>query len=585
MPARFARLLLLLTAFFFIPNRPARAEKIVSFESNVRAEKDASLDVDETIVYDFEGAQRHGIFRDIPTVYRRNAGTYSLRYEVQSVGNKSGGARPYALERNGDDLRIRIGDANTLVSGVQVYRIKMKFWRAVNWFDGAPEVYWNATGNQWPVPIESATARFFPPPGTDVSALKLKSFRGALGSTQEATAEIEDGAAVFAAQNLAPREGLTLVVGLPANAIEKPPATQALWWFVRDWWGAFAIPLLAAGAMFYQWQTKGRDVDGGLPAGVEWSPPQDLTPAEVGTLINESCDMTDILSTLIDLAARGYLVIEELPAQGGVLGLGAKKDYVFTRTRQDIPLDAPLKPHERTFLQGLFGDLAPSGRRVTLSSLENHFYMFLPQIQTSIYSGLTRNRLFASNPETTRNDYTGIGAILAVAGFFALFLVPFLGSISWGIGLIIAGAIVFASARAMPARTALGSRKLRECLGFQRFVKLAEKDRIEKLITDDPTIFGRLLPYAMVLGVGEVWATKFAGLMTQAPDWYVSPGYGPFLPHVFVSDLGYGMNSMGSTFASKPAPVQSDGAGGGSSGFGGGGFSGGGFGGGGGGSW
>ena len=84
--------------------------------------------------------------------------------------------------------------------------------------------------------------------------------------------------------------------------------------------------------------------------------------------------------------------------------------------------------------------------------------------------------------------------------------------------------VVALSARAMPAKTATGSRKLRECVGFQRFVKLAERGRIEKMITDDPTIFGRLLPYAMVLGVGDEWASKFAGLMTEPPDWYSGPG-------------------------------------------------------------
>lgn len=112
----------------------------------------------------------------------------------------------------------------------------------------------------------------------------------------------------------------------------------------------------------------------------------------------------------------------------------------------------------------------------------------------------------------------------------------------------------------MPAKTALGSRRLRECVGFRRFVQLAEKGRIEKLITDDPTIFGRLLPYAMVLGVGQVWATKFAGLKQSPPDWYVSPGYDTFVPYVFVNDLGSGMNQMGTKFSSRPEfPEERDG--------------------------
>lgn len=580
MPVRIWPALWLLFAFFLHFLAPTRAEEIQSFQSVVRAQKDASLSVEETIVYDFGDLRKHGIYRDIPIVYSRNGGTYTLRWKVDSVTNDAGRGWKYQTGREGRNLHIKIGDADKTLSGVQTYRIKMRFWRAVNWFEGAPEIYWNATGNEWPVPIRVASARFFPPPGTTLDALKITSFRGASGSTETAQSKTGTDSILFWTRDLSSHEGLTLVVSLPPGSMDKPPANQDLLWFIADWWSAFIIPLGALGAMLFLWQTKGRDIEGDLPAQVEWSPPKDLTPAEVGTLIDERCDMTDILSTLIDLAARGYLVIEELPAVGGVLGIGAKKDYAFTRTMQNVPLDAPLKPHERTFLRGLFGDETPSGHRVTLSSLKNQFYVYLPQIRSAIYSGLANNRLFAGNPESTRGAYIGAGFVVGAIGVGAIAFSQMLGTISYGIGLIIAGIIVGAFSRAMPAKTALGSRKLRECVGFGRFVKLAEKDRIQKLITDDPTIFGRLLPYAMVLGVGEIWASKFAGLMQAPPDWYVSNGTGPFIPNVFVSDLGNGMNSMATTFASQPS--SSGGSGG--SGFSGG-SSGGGFGGGGGGSW
>ena len=585
MPFRLARVFAALFLFgLALAPRLARAEIIRSFDSVVRANRNASLDVTETVVYDFEGQNKHGIYRDIPVVYDRNGGVYSLRWQVNGVTDQNGAARTYQTEKSGRDLRIRVGDANVLVSGVQTYVFKLKFWRAVQWFDGAPEVYWNAVGDRWPVAIDAATAHFYPPPGTDISRIKTTSFRGALGAKNPAQTEVEADSVTFGARDLAPREAFTFVAGLPDGSVTKPPALQGLLWFIADWWPAFSLPILSFVGMFLLWRATGRDIEGGLPAQVEWSPPRDLTPADVGTLLNERCDMTDILSTLIDLAARGYLVIEDLSTKGAVLGIGAVTDYAFTRTNQQIPLDAPLRAHETTFLQGLFGSTKAGAGRVTLSSLKNHFYVYLPQIRAAIYRDLTTKNLFKANPESTRNDYIGYGVAVAGLGVLAFFGAGFLGSIAYGIGLIGAGIIVALFSGAMPARTALGSRRLRECVGFQRFVKLAEKDRIEKLAKDDPTIFGRLLPYAMVLGVGEVWATKFAGLMTQAPDWYYSGTNDMFVPALFVSNLGNGMNQMGTTFSSQPQPQQSDGAGGGSSGFGGG-FSGGGFGGGGGGSW
>ena len=564
----------------------AHAARVRSFDTVVRANPDASLDVSETIVYDFEGASRHGIVQKIPVVYDRGGGTYTLKWELQSVTDENGVAQPYSTGREGRDLSIRIGDADILVSGVKTYNIKLHFWRAIIWTEGAPEVYWNATGNQSQVPIEAATAKFIPPPGVQISQIKTRSFRGPFGTKTPAQTGVEADSILFSARDLAPREGLTFVAGLPAGSLVKPPAYQNLLWFAADWWSAFAFPILAFVAMLMLWRARGRDVEGGLPAQVEWSPPRDMTPAEVGTLINETCDMTDILSTLIDLAARGYLVIEDLSSKGAVLGIGAQTDYAFTRTHQQIPLDAPLKAHEATFLRGLFGTLDADAGRVTLASLKNNFYVHLPAIRASIYRDLTDKGLFKSNPETTRSDYVGGGLLIGGLGLLAIFIAGFLGTIAYGIGLIGAGLIVAAWARAMPAKTALGSRRLRECIGFQRFVQLAEKPRIEKLITDDPTVFGRLLPYAMVLGVGEIWATKFSDLMTEAPDWYFSNAGDAFVPYLFVSNLGSGMNEMGTTFASQPAPTQSDGAGGGNSGFSdGGGFSGGGFGGGGVGDW
>ena len=543
----------------------ARAETIRSFESQVRANKDASLDVTETIVYDFEGARRRGIFRDIPITYDRKGGTYSLRWEVEGVSDGDGQARPYKIERAGRDVRIRVGDPDVYLSGVQTYVFRLKLWRAIQWFDDAPEVYWNATGNNWRVPIQVASARFTPPTGTDLSRIKTTSYRGSLGSRDPAQVRVDADSILFYTRDLAPRQNLTMVAALPAASIVKPPAYQGLLWFFADWWSAFTFPILALIGMFNLWRAKGRDIEGGLPAQVEWSPPKDLTPADVGTLIDERCDMTDILSTLIDLAARGYLTIEDLSTKGAVLGIGATTDYAFTRTHQQVPLDAPLRTHESTFLRGLFGTTDADAGRVTLSSLKNQFYVHLPTIREAIYRDLTDKGLFQTNPEKTRKDYIGYGALVGAMGVVALIFVALLGSIAYGLGLVLSGFIVAAFSPLMPAKTALGSRRLRECVGFQRFVRLAEKDRIEKLITDDPTIFGRLLPYAMVLGVGEVWATKFADLMSEAPDWYYSRSGDAFGPYLFVSNLGSGMNEMGTTFASQPS--QSDGAGGGSSGF------------------
>lgn len=548
----------------------ARAEVIRSFDAAIQLQKDTSLDVVETIVMDFGIAQRHGIYRTIPVRYARYNAVYTIYLKVLGIDDGKGRKWNYQTSRMGRDLNIKIGDADRTISGVHTYRIHYHVRRAVNFFKNAPEVYWNATGDQWQFPILRATARLYPPPGVKLSTLKTASFQGVLGSTQPGTVSVKNDHIEFSALNLQPGNGLTIVAGMPQGSVIKPTAWQNFLWILADWWPAFFLPLLALGVLGVLYVQGGRDVEGGQAVAVEWSPPTELTPAEVGTLVDEHCDMADIVSTLVDLAARGYLVIQETESTKFLFL--SSTDYTFIK-RNDGPPVSALLPYEQTFLSGVFG----YSDRATLSSLKNKFYTHLPAIKSGIYQSLLDKNLFNSNPETTRGIYYGIGIALGVIGVVFFFM----SQAAWGLGSIIAGVLCLVSARAMPSKTATGSRMLRQCLGFQRFVELAEKDRIKVLADKDPTIFGRMLPYAMVLGVADQWADAFKDLLHEPPDWYIGPYNGAnFSSYMFVNSLGHGMNSIGNTMSS--APSSSGGSGG--SGFSGGG-GGGGFGGGGGGSW
>ena len=547
-----------------------RAEVIRSFDADIRLQKDTSLDVTETIVMDFEGSMRHGIYRTIPVRYDRYQGNYTISLKVLSVDDGKGRKWQYKTSGMGRDLKIRIGDPDKKITGVHVYRIRYLVRRAVNFFQDAPEVYWNVTGNEWPFGMLRVTARFYPPPGVKLSQIKTASFQGVYGSTQPASVEVKDNYIEYSTVNLAPAQGLTIVAGLPQGSVVKPSAWQNFLWIFGDWWPAFLVPLLALGGLIALYLQGGRDVEGGQAIAVEWAPPADLTPAQVGTLVDEHCDMADMVSTLVDLAARGYLVIQETESTKFLFL--SSTDYTFIK-RNDGPPVSQLLPYEQVFLNGVFGH----SDRATLSSLKNKFYTHLPAIKSGIYQSLLDKRVFNSNPETTRGIYYGIGIVIAVFGVVFFFM----SLAAWGLGALISGVLCLVAARAMPSKTATGSRMLRQCLGFQRFVELAEKDRIKVLADKDPTIFGRLLPYAMVLGVADQWADAFKDLLTEPPDWYIGPHSGAyFTPHAFVNDLGHGMNSVGNTMSS--APSSSGGSGG--SGFSGGG-GGGGFGGGGGGSW
>lgn len=563
------RILLLFVLCALVPR--ALAEETLAFRTDLRLSKDAVLSVTETIVEDFGADQRHGLYRTIPVKYERHGSTYGIAIKVVGA-TLDGKPTPVQTSTEWRDLKIRMGDPKQFISGKRTFRLSYTVRSAMNYFDGEPELYWNAIPTEWPFPIAQATVLLHPPAGVTTEQMKLKSFVGSFGSTVPARSSVTKAGVLFQAADLSPHEGLTIAARLPEGSVTTPTKDKVMAYF-GGWFLAVLLPFLTLLGISTRWWKTGRDEDGGQPAGVEWEPPKGLTPAEVGTLMDERVDMEDIVSTLVDLAARGYLTIEVVETTK--LFFFSSRDYIFTR-RFPEPDMTVLKPHEKQFFDALFS----MGSPVNLSTLKEKFYTNLSGIRSSIYQQLTTLGLFHGNPDTTRNAYYVLAVVLVVAAFAGFIVAQARMAPMW-IGMGVSGIIVGLFAQAMPAKTALGSRALREARGFQRFVKMAEKRRIEMLAKDDPTIFGRLLPYAMVLGVGDQWAAAFQDLLKEPPDWYTGPyGVGhPFSSSVFINDLGSGMQTMGSTFSSSPSS-----AGSGGSGFSGGG-SGGGFGGGGGGSW
>ena len=81
--------------------------------------------------------------------------------------------------------------------------ITYKVTNAVRWFDDHDELYWNVTGNDWPVPIDSA-AGVIVFPANAAGNLRAQAFTGAYGSVeQDATAEVRGNTVLVAGQQSA----------------------------------------------------------------------------------------------------------------------------------------------------------------------------------------------------------------------------------------------------------------------------------------------------------------------------------------------------------------------------------------------
>jgi hypothetical protein len=555
----------------------ARSWRITNYDDNIIISKDGAAAVQERITFSFEG-EWHGIHRFIPIEYPGPRGTnYTLLLNVTGVTDGNGNKLKYdASTSNGlRDLKIYIPGAVDTERTVDIaYTVR----NSVRFFEDHDEFYWNVTGNDWPVPIDRAAARVSLPDDA-AGSLRAQAFTGVYGSAEHgATTDIRGQDVGFEISNPLPmRGGLTIDIYIPKGILQEPSSFTRLAWFLGSNPIVF-LPFWTFVVMFVLWWTKGRDPDPGISVAPMYEPPPDLTPAEAGTLLEDEIHPRDITCTLVDLAVRGYVKIEETTPQGVVFH---HRDYIFHLLKPRDQWGADLASHERVMLDNVFA----SGNVCQLSSLKNRFYTAIPVIKQDIMAQLKKKDMYLLDPGSA-GGYSFLGILAALAPFA---IAQFAGykDVFSSVGLLILCGVISAViwwlfARQMTAKTVKGGRTRVAVLGFQEFMNRVDADRLKRM---PPDTFEKFLPFAMALGVEHQWAQAFSGIVTSPPSWYVAPagyGYGSGFNPVFFSNSMHGMaNDMHQVFVSAPRASSSGSGFGG--GFSGGGFSGGGFGGGGGG--
>lgn len=289
---------------------------------------------------------------------------------------------------------------------------------------------------------------------------------------------------------------------------------------------ALAAAVLGGLALMWLHRTRGRDAAGVSPklvgefrpvaAGAsEFVMVDAVRPGQVGTLVDERVDPVDVTATLLDLAVRGHLLIEELPRPSAY----KPRDWRFTRRENTEALE----PWERTVL-----DAVTAGEGTLASLLPTTLQPVLGDIQSGLYDDVVRLGWFAHRPDRTRSSWTLAGRIaLAIALGVGVLLVAFttfgllalvLAGLAIGLGLL---------ASAMPARTPQGSAVLgglgvlRGQLFTQPTDQLPEGREVEEL--------AKILPFAVVLGGADRWLDALAATDgDETPDgedlaWYHAP--------------------------------------------------------------
>ena len=550
-----------------------RSYTIDRFQARIEVLPSGELDVTETITATFRG-QYNGIYRKIPLEYRNAAGlNWSIRLAgVRATDDESA---PLRLEQERDRhysrIKMWIPGANDATRTVVLhYRVA----GGLRFFEDHDELYWNATGDEWDVPLGEVSAEVVLPDGA--RGIRTTAFTGVYGSkANDAVIEPEGRRIRFSVPRpMGYREGMTVVVGWDKGLVAEPTLADRVLAVIRSNW-PLVIPVPVFLLMFWLWRTRGRDPDA-RPVVAQYEPPAGMTPAEAGTITDESVDMRDITATLVDLAVRGYLKIEEKQSPKFLGIFGGETDYVFHSLKPRGEW-ATLLRHEERLLSGIF---TGSATAVPMRELVNEFYTEIGGIKSAVFDRLVDQGYYRSRPDRVRGGWIAAAFIAglgigfggaAVSGFFGLTPVPFV------IAAILSGLIVAFFGWNMPARTEQGARVFEQVQGFEDFLTRVDSDRFARVIKT-PEMFERFLPYAMAFGVDKQWTRAFADIMTEPPRWYVGATPGHFQLGAFSHSLNSMATQASSAMSSQPRSSSGSGfSGGGSSGGGGGGGGGGAF--------
>jgi hypothetical protein len=602
----------LAAAYAVLPllDRPAVDDGFVidRFDRQVVVGSDGIVDVTETLEVTFlEG--RRGIFRDLePT----GIGGLDAEYEIASVDRGTDGdAWRWLVEEEDGDTRVRIGDERVELSpGPQTYRLRYRASGQTATDAAAPdtvEARIDVPGTAWPVPVAETSLTVELPVGAEEVVCVV----GDAGDSRPCEPAEMDGTTVV--QTLPPLEPATtgtVSVRMPADAFEAggPPArdleplvatpggTAPL--EVPDPWRGLLIGLATLLPLAVFEGLRGRFVyrdrvtdpvlhDQPVPT-AELAPPDGLAPVDLATVLQRVGDDDDrFLAMLVGLEQRGVLSSHTTTdadtgaAGGSAVGDDVEVDEVVLTTG---PTPDEAEPYERAFVDALFDgsdgvrfdgeydeDVAARvvAAKAVLAARDTELRRPGAGLVHDGGRWLRGGRgLLAGTVASLLAVGAGVAAAWAVGVGVPVVGTVLVTALAWGAlaGIWRYQRQAFTSrGRLLSARTRAYRHYLGEVHGDQ--LAFAADRGIDQR---HPAV--ALLPYAIVLGLGDSWYDRFGPVLREMATSAPASG-GATVPWWAYAGGYAGFRSTQS--ASVTDPAASSGAGGGGAGSGGGGGGGG----------
>jgi len=300
--------------------------------------------------------------------------------------------------------------------------------------------------------------------------------------------------------------------------------------------------------LFFVWYIKyGREPKIDYDRQYEQEPPRDIPPAFLGVILNQKAlNRNDLgrafTATLLDLARRGYMTIEE--EEKRILFI--KKEYLvftFTEKIKKLNTDTELLPFERDVLN-LLQRISIDGRTVSTLEIEkwgkeipqdkSNFLIFIEDWGKSVKNWWESHYFYTYDKvaETKKTHYLIFSVAYFIGGVFLVIFsainLPYeerLGIIALGI-FIFPLIIIFA----LIARKSLGCWSQEGLIEYRRWMAFKRFISDYSLMKEAPPvllqIWDRYLIYAVALGVAEKLLRNLkiyiqeTGSELSYPSWY-----------------------------------------------------------------
>lgn len=602
---------------------PAKSLRFTHIDVHMTLNQDTSIDVVEEQKVRLDG-KWNGLYRNYRLTGCDNIEIISLhegklRYTSRSVSHRGN----YTVRRFGNAVQVRWrsreANAPPYRDAAADFTINYRMTGAVAQYSKRDVFYWKPIFSDREYDVERATVTLKLPRA--VENLEVTFYTKAPNAKWEVDAE-DRSVIRFSASSIPRNDHFEVKIAVPKGVFaEYASARNRYFYHFKPWifpGGVIGALLLLA----VLWRFIGRDP---VPSTIGVDPIDigAISPGIAGLLIDERFDDRDLTATILDLARRGYLTIEQKDLKA--------KHFEFELIK--APAAGEVAEYEMRLLEGLF-EVLKEGETTSTKRLKNKFYSHIPEIKKAAWREVKALGWFDILPSHATLLFGVVGAAFLIAGiilagtaqkemfFFmvwgslfggvpglalvssirrggwkgllkGLFFIPFVligagvligvtyskyGVSGWrfdvGITVVVAGMLFLASGPAMAKKSRAGAAvnlRLRELRNSLRSGAWREQGE-----------FASLLPWAVAFGVVDdaiKGLTDVEGLHTP----YYRPyhhrphgsGSSPGLPSL--TSITNGLSSMSSAIGSSlsSSPSSSGGSGGGSGGGGGGGGGGG----------